>query len=410
MNKNRILYVCLGLALLMMFFSACTPPYYTESEKQAVEETSRRILTEWLDTLPESYELTSVSMVRGTEPGKNPHVGYYRSNFSHGSFQAGGRDCRAVVNNEDGTIWTDLYQIDLGPYIHDALLPYCEAHGFTEDFLVKRAEINYLLRSHDSRDRSGATMDVDVLFSGMLPADITPENADETVPQFLHDQWLCRFDVYYAAEEAAGFDPEILAEYLAETGNYNSTQDQEYMIIHVTPEYYAALLKHTEAGDEEPDNVVPETAMYGNGSYGTLIISEDAAKPYYIFWKYQHTEQDGIIVEYVEQYYEGTLAEFDPNTLEVMPSPVKYDDGRIIISGSSNYRGSLYFREKPAFTGAWRSYPDDEKKKEPEELFVQELFGSSDLGGPFWSLNTEDNRYPAGYEFIPMYKEILVFE
>ena len=37
MNKNRILYVCLGLALIMMFFSACTPPYYTESEKQAVD-------------------------------------------------------------------------------------------------------------------------------------------------------------------------------------------------------------------------------------------------------------------------------------------------------------------------------------------------------------------------------------
>ena len=73
--------VCLLLLGAVPVLSGCTPSHYSEADEKKVEEESRKLLAEWLDTLPDACEIDSVYMFNANEPGQNIYSGYYLSHF-----------------------------------------------------------------------------------------------------------------------------------------------------------------------------------------------------------------------------------------------------------------------------------------------------------------------------------------
>ena len=447
--------LCATFLFSILSLFACTPSWYSEKEEKAVEETSRELISAWLKTLPEKPELTSLNMMNGAEPGENPYSGYYKTTFSLGTFTAGGRTCQVVVNNADGQLWTDYYEIDLSPFIAAQLKPFAEARGFTEDFLVTGTGISYRLPT-ESKGRGGQDMTAEVFFSYMLPAEITPENADEKMPEFLQDQWIFRFNVWYTAGENVKFDPQIIMDYLKETGNYRQEDYNEYYMNAVRPEYFESLREEAEAG--HADDILgqgPEAAMYGDGGYGMLALQNEAVPFYNEVW-YSRMTHENILLEYVKTYYDGPLADYRQDQLEEKPCPVVFEEDGIRCTGENDGYSYLFFTEKPDFTRAFRTYTgsgtlppqaeageqNDAGTEQPEaeageqndagieqaqaeageqndagteagqaareELHLVELSRPGDQ--KVWSLNNEENRYLAGFYFEPHMPQEIVFE
>ena len=407
MERIRKNLLCAFLCVFLAFSAAlagCTPSHYTDSDKKAVEDESRKLFTEWLKTLPEECEIVSLGMANANKIGENIYSGYYLSHFSHLLFRAGGRSCEAIVNNETGQIWTDYYEIDLNKYVAEQLKPFCEAYGFTDEYIVTDTHIAYRENSHNTPGLSDDDGISEVYFERMLPAEITPENADEKMPEFLHDQWLSRITLWYPQDPETEFSPQIFLDYLRETRNYNETEYSIYWINQVTPEYYTVIAEAAAKGDaDDPGIYGPDSGRYGTVSQGELSRGAGLPSAEYVYQEFGREEYNGLTAEYVKKYYDGPADGFDPETADTFSCPVVFGDDTVSFDGETNFFTYLFFYEEPAYTGAVRTMPKDEEKKD-EQLIVREYPGHC------WSFDKEESYYFDGFYLEPHVPQFIVLE
>ena len=396
-------FLCAFLLLLGAAVCACVPTTYNTNDQKEVEEASRKLLTEWLETLPEQAELTEVSMVHGWEPGENPYAGYYLSHVSSARFTAGGNNYVAYVNNEDGTIWTDYYGIDVESYLEDLIRPYCEAHGYTGDFRVTSVSPRYDLRSHDITSWRDAVTESEVViaYTKVLPADITKENADERIPELLREAAFEVVDILYASEEGLSFDLAVLTDYMKENssteGKASEAAGQNGMAEGIF------LSVDIQVGDGSGDDRFPQNSIYQGVASGRMFPEAGLDQSTFRYEEYSVIEDGGILAEYLEKGWEGPVSEFDRDAIDTRPCPLEIDGNTIRHTGA-NCRVPLYFTEEPEFTKAAYRYPEEDSESEPKELKVVQLENG------YWSLTDEENGYPKGFWFNEGRPQELVLE
>ena len=395
--------MCLSLLLLISALCACVPQTYKESDKKEVEDASRKILTEWLETLPEPAELTEVSMVYGMEPGENPYTGYYLSHISSARFTAGGNQYEAYVNNEDGTIWTDYYGIDIESYLEDLIRPYSEAHGYTGDFLVTSVSPRYDLRSHDITSWRDAVTESEVViaYTKVLPADITNENADERIPELLREAAFEVVDILYASEEGLSFDLAVLTDYMKEN---SSTEEKASEAVDQKGMAEGVFLSvKIQVGDEHGDDRFPQNSIFQGVASGQMFPGAGLDQSTFRYEEYSVIEDGAIAAEYLVKGWAGTVPEFDRDAIEARPCPLEIDGNTIRHTGA-NCKVPLFFTEEPEFTKAAYRYTEEESESEPKELKVVQLENG------YWSLTDEENGYPKGFWFNEGRAQELVLE
>ena len=396
-------FLCAFLLLLGAAVCACVPTTYNTNDQKEVEEASRKLLTEWLETLPEQAELTEVSMVHGWEPGENPYAGYYLSHVSSARFTAGGNNYVAYVNNEDGTIWTDYYGIDVESYLEDLIRPYCEAYGYTGDFRVTSVSPRYDLRSHDITSwRDPVTeSEVVIAYTKVIPADITNENADERIPELLREAAFEVVDILYASEEGLSFDLAVLTDYMKEN---SSTEGKASEVAGQNGMAEGIFLSvDIQVGDGSGDDRFPQNSIYQGVASGRMFPEAGLDQSTFRYEEYSVIEDGAIAAEYLAKGWEGSVSEFDRDAIDTRPCPLEIDGNTIRHTGA-NCRVPLYFTEEPEFTKAAYRYPEEDSESEPKELKVVQLENG------YWSLTDEENGYPKGFWFNEGRPQELVLE
>ena len=341
--------LCAFLLLLGAAVGACVPSTYTTDDQKKVEEASRKLFTEWLKTLPEPAELTEVSMVHGWEPGENPYAGYYLSHVSSARFTAGGNQYEAYVNNEDGTIWTDYYGIDIESYLEDLIRPYCEAHGYTGDFQVTNVSPRYDLRSHDITSWRDAVTESEVViaYTKVLPADITNENADERIPELLREAAFEVVDILYESEEGLSFDLAVLTDYMKEN---SSTEEKASEAAGQNGMAEGVFLSvDIQVGDESGEDRFPQNSIFQGVASGQMFPEAGLDQSTFRYEEYSVIEDGAIAAEYLVKGWEGPAPEFDRDAIEARPCPLEIDGNTIRHTGA-NCKVPLFFTEEPEFT------------------------------------------------------------
>ena len=395
--------LCAFLLLLGAAVGACVPSTYTTDDQKKVEEASRKLFTEWLKTLPEPAELTEVSMAYGCEPGENPYAGYYLSHVSSARFTAGGNNYEAYVNNEDGTIWTDYYGIDIESYLEDLIRPYCEAHGYTGDFQVTNVSPRYDLRSHDITSWRDAVTESEVViaYTKVLPADITNENADERIPELLREAAFEVVDILYESEEGLSFDLAVLTDYMKEN---SSTEEKASEAAGQNGMAEGVFLSvDIQVGDESGEDRFPQNSIFQGVASGQMFPEAGLDQSTFRYEEYSVIEDGAIAAEYLAKGWKGPVSEFDREAIEARPCPLEIDGNTIRHTGA-NCKVPLFFTEEPEFTKAAYRYTEEDSESEPKELKVVQLENG------YWSLTDEENGYPKGFWFNEGRAQELVFE
>ena len=266
MNKHtfvRILHpVMLALAISAAgLLAGCTQAQYTEDDSNKVTETARPIAEAWLKTLPGDPEITALTMEQGAKLGDSMYAGYYATNVAGGTFELDGETYLFYVDTENGQVYSDYYLqgMDLDTAVQKQLVPYFEKYGYPADFQVSGAYVSWRLVSHGIKDSKskGREMDTEITipedsgvysFQGsfVLPVELNDADPEKRAEQVLSGSPLDGFDilidlnewneesfkladdatsdpkesVYGLSEEFIRDFPEILKEYLTESGNY----------------------------------------------------------------------------------------------------------------------------------------------------------------------------------------------
>ena len=120
----------------------------------------------------------------------------------------------AIVNLEDGTVYSDYDFIDPNELIQRQLMRYCDEYGFNGTYGVSGAFYSYAFVSHQVEVSKGDIRDTYVYIDN-IPNLAPVENSDE----FMNAS-ISGFDITYEAEKDEVFDQAILYKYLYDTGNY----------------------------------------------------------------------------------------------------------------------------------------------------------------------------------------------
>ncbi len=399
-------FFCFLLMLLILVSAACVPQHYSESDRKNVEETSRKLLTAWMETLPEAGELSEVSMIYGSRPGENPYSGYYLSQVSFARFTAGGKSYEAYVNNEDGQIWTDYYGIDAGKYLEELLKPYCEAHGYAAELHIPDVYPVYRLLSHgtDAWNNSDQLSEV-YIANTVYPAEITAESAGELMPEFLKCVDINRAEITFISDTGLSFDPKILTDLTEDTKKHRDEAAETD--TNPTDITVALDIRMNVGNPEDKAETELEYSPYPKCGYAELIQYEDASELFFRFQEYGHQKVDTIYVEYIKKYWQGAPADYDYASLNEESCTVLFgdsDDGEFRYTGDNDHFAYLFFADKPEYTKALRSYiggaPD---KVDTDELSITEING-------VWTLDNEEKRYAGGFYLEPHMPQMIIFE
>lgn len=256
--RHKFHYICL-ITLLLLIITGCGSEKFAEEQAQVMVEKGRPILEEYVNSLSDDAHITNVSMLYGCNQGEPSFNAKYPSHVVKANFLVGDKQYIAIVNLEDGTVYSDYDFIDPNELIQRQLMSYCDEYGFSGTYGVSGAFYSYAFVSHQVEVSKGDIKDTYVYIDNI--PDLAPvENADE-----LMNASISGFDITYEAEFDEILEPIILYAYLADTGNYSKEDmrgdNREYHInggrkvqnfVNGEPVYFDISI----TSEGEPDNMI----------------------------------------------------------------------------------------------------------------------------------------------------------
>lgn len=210
-HKIQYIYLFMFFALLLQ---GCGSERFVQEQANAMVDKGRPILEKYVGSLPEEANITDVSMIYGGKQGEPSFNAKYPSHIVQAVFVVGDKRYIAVVNLEDGEIYSNYDYIDPNELIQRQLFIYCDESGFDGTFKVSGAFYSYVFVSHQVEVNKGDNRDVYVYIDN-IPDLVNVENSDE-----LMNASISGFDIEYESIYDEVFEPEILYKYLTGTGNY----------------------------------------------------------------------------------------------------------------------------------------------------------------------------------------------
>ena len=212
-HKHKFNYICL-ITLILLIITGCGSEKFAEEQAQVIVEKGRPILEEYVSSISDGAHITNVSMLYGCNQGEPSFNAKYPSHVVKANFLAGDKQYIAIVNLEDGNVYSDYDFVNPNELIQRQLMRYCDEYGVNGTYGVSGAFYSYAFVSHRVEVSKGDIRDTYVYIDN-IPNLSPVENADE----FMNAS-ISGFDITYEAEKDEVFDPVILYKYLSDTGNY----------------------------------------------------------------------------------------------------------------------------------------------------------------------------------------------
>jgi hypothetical protein len=362
---------------------------YTDEQEDKVVERGKPLLEEFLTSLPaEDLEATNYYMTEAAEEGALIYGGRYPANAVTVCFTADGGEYKAIVDLETDTIYSNYYIFDLNEHIREQLKPYCERYGFSGEYSVKGTKVCITVHSHDVAvdKKSNKAADSYIDIEDMIPAEFNQADETERAEAFLRDAPLSGFNIEFNIQDDEFFDPRILTDYLAESGNYQSekTRNRRW-------NSYNILGK--KSYDEFPERGVYtwETYLDFEGDIKTM--------PYYMRRTDLYKERE-FCFNYTAAVKHGNINEYENDEFKEYSFPIEIKEGKLsyhVYEGSEGV--TLMFEEKPEYTFTRTCYEIDLKRNIIVEEEKENLILMQNSDG-MWYLTPEDAPNTYFYSYI----------
>ena len=316
--------ICL-ITFMMLLLQGCGSEKFTQEQAQAIVEEGRPILEEYVSSVSDEAHIINVSMLYGCNQGEPSFNAKYPSHVVKANFLAGDKQYIAIVNLEDGTVYSDYDSIDPNELIQRQLMMYCDEYGFNGTYGVTGAFYSYAFVSHQMEVSRGDIRDTYVYIDN-IPNLSPVENADE----FMNAS-ISGFDITYEAEKDEVFDQAILYKYLYDTGNYRKEDmrgdNREY---HIT-------------GGRKVENFVNGEPVYfdvnilSEGEPDTMICDE---------MRWDYTEEDEFCYLYVGGTKNENIKRINGAEYIEYKCPFEYSGEELTYTRDENnpYEGFLYMK------------------------------------------------------------------
>lgn len=256
--KHKVHYVCL-IMFMALFLQGCSSNGIAVEQAKEVADKGRPILEEYVSSLPEEAHITNISMLNGCGQGEPSFNAKFPSHVVQATFVVGDKHYTAVVNIEDGEIYSNYNYVDPNELIAGQLTKYCDECGFKGTYRVTGAFYSYVFVSHQVEVSKGNIRDTYVYIDNI--PDLAPA---ENAVDFLNAS-ISGFDIEYESLYDEVFKPEILYNYLSDTNNYRKENmrgdNREYHInggrreqnyVDGEPSYYEISIK----SEGDPDTMM----------------------------------------------------------------------------------------------------------------------------------------------------------
>lgn len=211
--KSKIHYIW-QIMLIMLLLQGCASEKMLNEQSEEMVGKGRPILEKYVNSLSEEAHIVDVRMINGGKQGEPSFSAGLPSHIVQATFSVEDKQYIAVVNLEDGEIYSNYNYVDPNELIRKQLMAYCEEYGFDGTYRVSGAFYSYAFVSHQVEVKKGDIRDTYVYIDNI--PDLAPvENAGDFV-----NASISGFDVEYESEYDEDFKPEILYKYLSDTGNY----------------------------------------------------------------------------------------------------------------------------------------------------------------------------------------------
>ncbi|NMA93694.1 MAG: hypothetical protein GX975_03425 [Clostridiales bacterium] len=371
----RFVSVFLVLLWVVLIFTGCMGrDKFTEEQENSIVEQGKPLLDEFLASLPaESIEVKGYYMKEAAPLGAPIYAGRLPSNVASVSFAADGERYEAIVDLQSGKLYSNYYIFDINPHIERQLKPYCERYGFDGDFSVRWARVGFTIYSKDvdadGDSKNTATSYTDIW--DMIPAECNQEDEIERADAFLKDAPISGFEIEYSIQNDDFFDPRILADYLAESGNYKGAQSWE-----------EGIKNYSIYGRKHYDKF-PERGIY-DWKIDLSFEGDIETMPYSIERSDCYKEREFCFI-YTAAAKAGYINEYETDELKEFELPLTIEEGKFIYRICEGAKPVyLSFEEKPPYTFNRTCYEIDSRNVVHEEtenlILVQNKDGLWYLG------------------------------
>ena len=389
MNKRVILAIFLALFLIIPCVAGCMGrDKYTGGQEDKIVERGKPLLEEFLSSIPsKNIEVKSFYMTEAAEEGSLIYGGRFPANAVTVNFTADKAEYKAIADLETGIIYSNYYIFDLNEHIKEQLKPYCERYGFFGEFTVQGAKACITIHSHDvaidgKSDKTNSYIDIE----DMLPVIFNQADEDERAEAFLKNAPISGFNIEFAIQDDEFFDPRILTDYLAESGNYQNER---------TPN--RAWNSYEIYGKKRFDKF-PEDGVY---TWDICLDFEGDIKTIPYFMRRTDFYKEGkFCFNYTGAVKSGNINEYENDELREYAFPIEIKDGKLsyrVCEGS--YGVSLMFEEKPEYTFSRTCYEIDCKRNIIEEKEKENLILMQNSDG-MWYLTPENDPNAYFYSYI----------
>ena len=225
--KSKIYYVCL-MVFMASLLQGCSSDDFVQKQAEVVVGKGSPVIEEYVRSLSNEAHITGIRMIYGGKQGEPSFSAKLPSSIVQADFSVGDARYIAVVNVEDGEVYSNYDYIDPNEMIQKQLIKYCDEYGFDGTYSVSGAFYSYAFVSHQVEVNKGDIRDVYVYIDNI--PDLSPVN----ISREYTNASISGFDIEYESEYDEVFRPEILYKYLSDTGNYRKEQmrgdDREYHI------------------------------------------------------------------------------------------------------------------------------------------------------------------------------------
>jgi hypothetical protein len=361
----RLAPVFFAVFFVIFSFTGCMGrDKYTDEQEDKIVEQGKPLLDEFLASLPaKNLEVTSCYITEAAKEGSLIYGGRYPANAVTVNFTADGDKYKAIVDLETGKIYSNYYIFDVNEYIREQLKPYCERYGFTGEYSVQGAKVCVTIHSHDVAidGKSNKTADSYIDIEDMIPSTFNQADEKERAEAFLADAPLSGFDIDFDIRDDDFFDPRILTDYLAESGNYQAERTLNRM-------WNSYRIYGAKNYDEFPERGVCTWDIH-------IDFEGDIKAMPYSVRRIDCYKEGEFCFKYTGAFKQGYIDEYETDELKEHVFPLEMAEGKFSYHAYAGIEPvTLIFEEKPEYTFTRTCYELDHRRniigEETENLIL----------------------------------------